>query len=75
MTGLSTTEEKLNGFGRQAPWFLEDRLREGGAEYVKARLPPLPFVVVDRNLCTGRNPTSSERLAKRRVTDLAGQAR
>lgn len=74
MTGLSTTEEKLNSFGRKAPWFLEDRLREGGAEYVKARLPLLPFVVVDRNLYTGQNPTSSERLARRLVTDLADQA-
>lgn len=74
MTGLSNTEEKLNSFGRKAPWFLEDRLREGGAEYVKARLPLLPFVVVDRNLYTGQNPTSSERLAKRLVADLADPA-
>ncbi|ROP55549.1 type 1 glutamine amidotransferase domain-containing protein [Streptomyces sp. PanSC9] len=75
MTGLSNTEEKLNSFGRKAPWFLEDRLREEGADYVKARLPLLPFVVVDRNLYTGQNPTSSERLAKRLVTDLADTAR
>lgn len=74
MTGLSNTEEKLNSFGRKAPWFLEDRLREGGADYVKARLPLLPFVVVDRNLYTGQNPTSSERLAKRLVADLADRA-
>lgn len=75
MTCLSTTEENLNAFGRKAPWSLDDRLREGGTEYVKARLPLLPFVVVGRNLYTGRNPTSSERLANRLVTDLAGQAR
>ncbi|MEU2930564.1 type 1 glutamine amidotransferase domain-containing protein [Streptomyces sp. NPDC007251] len=75
MTGLSNTEEKLNSFGRKAPWSLEDRLRENGADYVKARLPLLPFVVVDRNLYTGQNPTSSERLAKRLVSDLADRAR
>ncbi|MFH8769682.1 type 1 glutamine amidotransferase domain-containing protein [Streptomyces sp. NPDC017958] len=75
MTGLSNTEEKLNSFGRKAPWFLEDRLREGGADYLKARLPLLPFVVVDRNLYTGQNPTSSERLAKQLVADLADTAR
>ncbi|MFI8236969.1 type 1 glutamine amidotransferase domain-containing protein [Streptomyces sp. NPDC085866] len=75
MTGLSNTEEKLNSFGRKAPWFLEDRLREGGADYLKARLPLLPFLVVDRNLYTGQNPTSSERLAKRLVADLADTAR
>jgi putative intracellular protease/amidase len=70
MSGLSNTEEKFNSFGRKAPWLLEDRLRERGAQYVKARLPLLPFVVVDRNLYSGQNPTSSERLAKRLVADL-----
>ena len=69
MTGLSNREEKLNSFGRRAVWYLEDRLREGGADYVKARLPLLPFVVVDGNLYTGQNPTSSERLANRIVAD------
>ncbi|MFI8348109.1 type 1 glutamine amidotransferase domain-containing protein [Streptomyces sp. NPDC085596] len=72
MTGLSNTEEKLNSFGRKAPWLLEDRLRELGADYSKARLPLLPYVVVDRNLYTGQNPVSSERLAKRLVSDLSG---
>ncbi|MGW4224556.1 type 1 glutamine amidotransferase domain-containing protein [Streptomyces bauhiniae] len=72
MTGLSNTEEKLNSFGRKAPWLLEDRLREKGADYSKARLPLLPYVVVDRNLYTGQNPVSSERLAKRLVSDLGG---
>lgn len=70
MTGLSNIEEKFNSFGRKAPWLLEDRLCERGAQYVKARLPLLPFVVVDRNLYTGQNPTSSKRLAKRLVADL-----
>ncbi|MFF0384366.1 type 1 glutamine amidotransferase domain-containing protein [Streptomyces sp. NPDC004286] len=72
MTGLSNTEENLNSFGRKAPWLLEDRLRELGADYGKARLPLLPYVVVDRNLYTGQNPVSSERLAKRLVSDLSG---
>ncbi|MFD0262374.1 type 1 glutamine amidotransferase domain-containing protein [Kitasatospora indigofera] len=75
MTGLSNREERLNSFGRRAEWLLEDRLREGGADYVKARLPLLPHVVVDRNLYTGQNPTSSERLAKRLVADVAQSAR
>lgn len=70
MTGLSNIEEKFNSFGRKAPWLLEDRLCERGAQYVKARLPLLPFVVVDRNLYTGQNPTSSKQLAKRLVADL-----
>ncbi len=70
MTGLSNLEEKFNSFGRRAIWLLEDRLRESGAQYSKARLPLRPYVVVDRNLYTGQNPPSSERLAERVVTDV-----
>ncbi|MFC8866655.1 type 1 glutamine amidotransferase domain-containing protein [Streptomyces sp. NPDC057148] len=74
MTGLSNFEEKLNSFGRKAKWLLEDRLRESGAEYSKARLPLRPYVVVDRNLYTGQNPPSSERLAERIVADVDASA-
>ncbi|WP_055701515.1 type 1 glutamine amidotransferase domain-containing protein [Streptomyces silaceus] len=70
MTGLSNLEEKLNSFGRKALWLLEDRLRESGADYVKGRLPLRPFIAVDRNLYTGQNPASSERLAERLVADV-----
>ncbi|PKA33041.1 MULTISPECIES: type 1 glutamine amidotransferase domain-containing protein [Streptomyces] len=75
MTGLSNLEEKFNSFGRKAKWLLEDRLRESGADYTKALLPLRPCVVVDRNLYTGQNPPSSERLAERLVTDVEGAAR
>ncbi|MGD6748119.1 type 1 glutamine amidotransferase domain-containing protein [Streptomyces sp. BH106] len=71
MTGLSNLEEKFNSFGRRANWLLEDRLREGGADYRKGRLPLRPFMQVDRNLYTGQNPASSELLARRLVDDLA----
>ncbi len=75
MTGLSNLEEKFNSFGRRAIWLLEDRLRESGAQYSKARLPLRPYVVVDRNLYTGQNPPSSERLAERLVTDVTAAAK
>ncbi|MFE5481115.1 type 1 glutamine amidotransferase domain-containing protein [Streptomyces sp. NPDC056527] len=71
MTGLSNLEEKFNSFGRKAVWLLEDRLRESGAEYSKSRLPLRPYVVVDRNVYTGQNPPSSERLAERLVSDVS----
>ncbi|MFD5201120.1 type 1 glutamine amidotransferase domain-containing protein [Streptomyces sp. NPDC058375] len=70
MTGLSNLEEKFNSFGRKAIWLLEDRLRESGAEYSKARLPLRPYIVVDRNLYTGQNPPSSEHLARRIRADV-----
>ncbi|TCK27559.1 type 1 glutamine amidotransferase domain-containing protein [Pseudonocardia endophytica] len=74
MTGLSNAEERLNTFGWKAPWYLEDRLKENGADYSKALLPLRPHVVVDRNLYTGQNPFSSERLAERIVADVEGGA-
>ncbi|OKJ70124.1 type 1 glutamine amidotransferase domain-containing protein [Streptomyces sp. CB02460] len=75
MTGLSNLEEKFNSFGRKAVWLLEDRLRESGATYSKALLPLRPYVVVDRNLYTGQNPSSSERLAERLVADVGAARR
>ncbi|MEU4115700.1 type 1 glutamine amidotransferase domain-containing protein [Kitasatospora sp. NPDC028055] len=73
MTALSNLEERLNPFGWKAAWLVEDRLRENGARYVKGLVPLRPFVVVDRNLYTGQNPASSERLATRLVADLGAQ--
>lgn len=70
MTGLSNREERLNRFAKKAPWLLKDKLREVGVEYVKARLPLRPFIVVDRDLYTGQNAQSSEKLANRIVADL-----
>ncbi|GAB3667264.1 hypothetical protein GCM10027589_32970 [Actinocorallia lasiicapitis] len=65
LTALSNTEEKLNGFGRKAPWYLEDRLRKNGADYAKGRLPLLSHTEADRNLYTGQSPGSSKQLATR----------
>lgn len=69
MTGLSNREEKLNAFAWKAPWLLEDRLKEAGADYSKG-LPLRPHIVQDRNLYTGQNPQSSERLARQVIADL-----
>lgn len=71
MTGLSNREELLNRFARKAPWLLEDRLQEAGVEYSKGRIPLRPYMVVDRNLYTGQNPQSSEKLATRLVADVS----
>lgn len=70
MTGLSNREELLNRFAKKAPWLLQDRLVAAKVDYSKARIPLRPFIVVDRNLYTGQNPQSSERLAERLVEDL-----
>jgi putative intracellular protease/amidase len=70
MTGLSNREELLNRFAKKAPWLLEDKLKESGVEYSKALLPLRPHIVVDRNLYTGQNPQSSEKLAEQLVADI-----
>lgn len=74
MTGLSNREEFFNRFSKKAPWLLEDRLKQLGVDYQKARLPLRPFVVVDDNLYTGQNPQSSEKLATLLVAQLSQPA-
>jgi putative intracellular protease/amidase len=70
MTALSNREELLNRFAKKAPWLLQDRLVAAKVDYSKGRIPLRPYVVVDRNLYTGQNPQSSERLAERLIEDL-----
>jgi putative intracellular protease/amidase len=70
MTGLSNGEELLNSFAKKAPWLLEDKLKQLGIQYSKARVPLRPHVVVDANLYTGQNPQSSEKLAEQLIEDI-----
>ncbi|MEE1783704.1 type 1 glutamine amidotransferase domain-containing protein [Streptomyces sp. SP17BM10] len=63
ITGFSNEEERLAGLADKAPWLLQDRLVELGAEYVAGE-PWAPHVVVDRNLVTGQNPASSAAAAE-----------
>ena len=70
MTGFSNEEEEQVGLAEKAPWLLEDKLVELGAEYSAAPEAWGTHVVVDRNLYTGQNPQSSAALAERIVEDL-----
>ena len=72
MTGFSNVEEEQVGLAENAPWLLEDKLVELGAEYSSAAEPWGSHVVVDRNVYTGQNPQSSAELAERIVADFAG---
>jgi putative intracellular protease/amidase len=58
LTGFSNEEETQAGFGGNAPWLLEDRLRISGARYV-AEAPWTPHVLVDDNLVTGQQNYSA----------------
>ena len=70
MTGFSNDEERAAGLADKAPWLLESRLVALGAEYDKAPEPWASHVIVDGNLYTGQNPSSSKELAERLVKDL-----
>ena len=71
MTGFSNDEERAAGLADKAPWLLESRPVALGAEYDKAPEPWASHVIVDGNLYTGQNPSSSRELAERLVKDLA----
>lgn len=69
LTGFTDDEETKFGFGDKAPWLLETRLREAGADFDGG--PAFdPYVVVDGNLITGQNPASAQPSAEAVVAYL-----
>ncbi|MCD0486204.1 type 1 glutamine amidotransferase domain-containing protein [Streptacidiphilus sp. ASG 303] len=69
LTGFSNDEERAVGLADKAPWLLQDRLEELGADY-RSEAPFSEHTVTDRNLHTGQNPASSERLARELLAAL-----
>ncbi|WP_338886901.1 type 1 glutamine amidotransferase domain-containing protein [Rhodococcus sovatensis] len=70
MTGFTNEEETQAGLADKAPWLLETRLRESGAQFSNTDAWT-PHVVVDRNVYTGQNPASTKPLADRVVQALS----
>lgn len=64
MTGFSWFEESLACRKDIVPFNLEAALKKRGADYKKALIPMTSEVVVDGNLITGQNPSSSKEMAK-----------
>ncbi|MCU4186201.1 type 1 glutamine amidotransferase domain-containing protein [Acidiferrimicrobium sp. IK] len=71
LTGFTNAEEEQAGLADKAKWLLQDRLVALGASF-QAGEPWAPNVVVDRNLHTGQNPSSSGPLAEEMVQALGG---
>jgi len=65
MTGFAWTEEVLARVDKLVPYNAEERAKERGALYQKARLPFVSYVVVDGNLVTGQNPGSAKETAQK----------
>ncbi|MGA9872676.1 MAG: type 1 glutamine amidotransferase domain-containing protein, partial [Rhodococcus sp. (in: high G+C Gram-positive bacteria)] len=70
LTGFTDEEETQAGLADKAPWLLETRLRQSGAQFSSGDAWA-PHVVVDRNLYTGQNPASTKPLADRIVAALS----
>jgi putative intracellular protease/amidase/uncharacterized protein (DUF2267 family) len=73
IAAFTNDEEMQAGLADEAPWLLEDRLREAGAVMHSGAAPWEPFSVVDGNLVTGQNPASSGEVARRTAERLAAR--
>jgi putative intracellular protease/amidase len=73
MTGFTNEEERQAGLADQAPWLLEDRMGEAGAQ-MESGPAWQPFSVVDGNVVTGQNPASSAQVAQQTVEALDARA-
>lgn len=72
LTAFTNTEETQTGLAANAPWLLEDRLREAGALF-DSGAPWSSHVVVDGNLVTGQNPASGEAATRAMLNLLAAR--
>jgi putative intracellular protease/amidase len=69
LTGFTNAEERMGGLADRAKWLLQDRLVEIGTDFQEGE-PWAPHVVIDRNLLTGQNPSSSAPLAAELLKSL-----
>ncbi|MEU7071189.1 type 1 glutamine amidotransferase domain-containing protein [Streptomyces narbonensis] len=70
VAAFTNAEETQAGLADKAKWLLETRLVEAGVD-VQVGEPWVPNIVVDRNLVTGQNPSSSAPLATEVLKKLA----
>jgi len=72
MTGFTDEEETLGGLAPKAPWLVQSRLVELGADFV-AGDPWASHTEIDRNLYTGQNPASSGVLASAIIAEVSAR--
>ncbi|GAA4383820.1 type 1 glutamine amidotransferase domain-containing protein [Tsukamurella soli] len=65
MTGFAWQEEVLARVDKLVPYNAEERCKERGAQYQKAKIPFVSYAVVDGNLVTGQNPGSAKETAQK----------
>jgi putative intracellular protease/amidase len=69
MTSFNDEEERMAQLAEHAPWLLETRLRQAGADFETAPAWS-SHVVVDGNLITGQNPGSAEAVGEALLTAI-----
>ena len=72
MTGFTDAEEALGGLAPKAKWLVQARLVELGADFVEGASFG-EHIEIDRNLYTGQNPASSEKLATAIIEAVAAK--
>lgn len=70
VTGYANSEEEAGQTRKFVPFLLEDVLKEGGANYLKAA-DWNPFIVTEGTLITGQNPASAVKVAEALITALS----
>jgi hypothetical protein len=73
LAGFTNDEETQAGLADQAPWLLEDRIRDDGGE-LETGPAWESFSVVDGDVVTGQNPASSTEVAEKVVERLDARA-
>jgi hypothetical protein len=73
LAGFTNDAETQAGLADNAPWLLEDRMREAGGE-MESGPAWQPFSVADDNVVTAQNPASSRQVAERTVKALDARA-
>ncbi|SDE27661.1 Putative intracellular protease/amidase [Dyadobacter soli] len=70
VTAYSNVEEALVSFVSEVPFYLEDQLKERGANYTKAMIPFVEFIEMDERLITGQNSHSARKVATKALEEL-----
>jgi len=70
MTGFAWQEEVLARVDKLVPYNAEQKAKDRGALYQKAKLPFVSYTVVDGNLVTGQNPGSAKQTARKVAQSL-----
>lgn len=75
LTGFAWREEVVGLVAKLVPYNVEDEMKKRGALYEKAKLPFVPYAVVDGNLVTGQNPSSAKKTATKVIERLKDNAK